>query len=77
MQNGFVESFNGRLRDEWLNKTLFTSLAHAQFVLAAWRQITTQSGHAPIWAARPRRDRRPTCLGAFPQTRCQPIKQPS
>jgi putative transposase len=38
MQNGFVESFNGRLRDECLNETLFTSLAHARFVLAAWRE---------------------------------------
>ena len=37
MQNGFVENFNGRLRDECLNETLFTSLAHARFVLAAWR----------------------------------------
>ena len=37
MQNGFVESFNGRLRDECLNETLFTSLAHARFVVAAWR----------------------------------------
>ena len=27
MQNAFVESFNGRLRDEFLNETLFTSLA--------------------------------------------------
>jgi len=35
MQNGFVESFNGRLRDECLNETLFTSLAHARFVLDA------------------------------------------
>src|SRR5713101_4525695 len=29
-QNAFVESFNGRLRDECLNKTLFTSLALAR-----------------------------------------------
>ena len=36
-QNAFVESFNGRLRDECLNKTLFTSLPHARAVLAAWR----------------------------------------
>ncbi len=36
-QNAFVESFNGRLRDECLNETLFTSIAHARFVLAAWR----------------------------------------
>ena len=33
-QNAFVESFNGRLRDECLNETLFTSLPHAYAVLA-------------------------------------------
>ena len=37
-QNAFVESFNGRLRDECLNETLFTSLVQARAVLAAWRQ---------------------------------------
>ncbi|MCW2396639.1 transposase InsO family protein [Sphingobium sp. B8D3C] len=37
MQNGFVESFNSRLRNECLNETLFTSLPHARFVLDAWR----------------------------------------
>ena len=36
-QNGFVESFNGRLRDELLNETLFKSLPHARAVLEAWR----------------------------------------
>jgi putative transposase len=36
-QNAFVESFNGRLRDELLNETLFTSLAHARAVLDAWK----------------------------------------
>jgi len=35
--NAFVESFNGRLRDELLNETLFTSLAQARCVLATWR----------------------------------------
>src|SRR5215831_18485197 len=29
-ENAFIESFNGRLRDELLNETLFTSLAHAR-----------------------------------------------
>ena len=33
-QNGTVESFNGRMRDELLNETLFTSLAHAREALA-------------------------------------------
>ncbi len=33
MQNAFIESFNGRLRDELLNETLFTSLAQARVAL--------------------------------------------
>ena len=36
-QNAFVEAFNGRLRDECLNETLFTSLDQARKVLDAWR----------------------------------------
>ena len=36
-QNAFIESFNGRLRDELLNETLFISLAHARAALAAWK----------------------------------------
>jgi putative transposase len=37
MQNAFVESFNGRLRDEFLNETLFSTLAQARIALAMWR----------------------------------------
>jgi putative transposase len=37
-QNGFIESFNGRLRDELLNETLFRSLPHARATLEAWRR---------------------------------------
>ncbi len=37
MQNGFVESFNGRLRDECLNEHLFPNLHHARELIAAWR----------------------------------------
>ena len=37
MQNGFVESFNGRLRDECLNEHMFSSLRHARQLIAAWR----------------------------------------
>jgi putative transposase len=36
MQNGYIESFNGRMRDELLNETLFTDLAHARQAIAAW-----------------------------------------
>jgi putative transposase len=36
-QNAFIESFNGRLRDELLNETLFSSLAHAREALGIWK----------------------------------------
>jgi len=37
-QNAYVESFNGRFRDECLNEHWFMSLAHARAVIEAWRQ---------------------------------------
>lgn len=37
MENAFIESFNGRLRDECLNARVFASTAEAQRVLDAWR----------------------------------------
>jgi putative transposase len=38
VQNAFIESFNGRLRDEFLNETTFTSLAQARVLLEDWRR---------------------------------------
>jgi putative transposase len=38
MQNGFVESFNGRLRDEFSNETLFTFSDLGRLALEAWRR---------------------------------------
>lgn len=37
-QNAFIESFNGRLRDELLNETLFASLCQAREALSLWRE---------------------------------------
>ncbi len=37
-QNAYIESFNGRLRDECLNEHWFVSLAHARVVIEAWRR---------------------------------------
>jgi putative transposase len=37
-QNAYIESFNGRFRDECLNEHWFTSLAHAQLVIESWRR---------------------------------------
>jgi len=36
-QNAYIESFNGKFRDECLNEHWFTSLAQARAVIAAWR----------------------------------------
>ena len=37
MNYAFIEIFNGRLRDELLNETLFSSLAHAREALSFWK----------------------------------------
>jgi putative transposase len=36
MQNGICEAFNGRMRDELLNETIFYDLDHARSVIARW-----------------------------------------
>ena len=37
MDNGFIESFNGKLRDECLNMHWFESLAEAKRIIECWR----------------------------------------
>lgn len=37
MQNGFIESFNGRFRDDFLNETLFSTLPAARTQIAMWK----------------------------------------
>ena len=54
MQNGYVESFNGRMRDELLNETLFLSLAHARAVVRAWADdYNTERPHSALGYATP------------------------
>jgi putative transposase len=43
VQNAFIESFNGRLRDECLNEHWFVSLADARQTVEAWRQDYNQN----------------------------------
>jgi len=62
MQNGFVESFNGRLRDECLNEHLFANLTQARRIIEEWRidyntnrPHTSLNGLTPTeFAARPK-----------------------
>ena len=37
-QNAYIESFNGKFRDECLNDHYFNNLAHARALVAAWRR---------------------------------------
>jgi len=66
MQNGYVESFNGHMRDQLLNETLFLSLAHARAEIAAW--VEDYSGERPHSALdmRPRRCSPPNCKKQWP-----------
>jgi putative transposase len=43
VQNGYIESFNGRLRDECLNTEVFSTLAEAREKLACWRRDYNQT----------------------------------
>lgn len=48
-QNGFVESFNGRFRDECLNEHLFGNGSAARRIIEAWRiDFNTQRPHTSL-----------------------------
>ena len=48
-ENGYVESFNGKLRDEWLNGEIFYTLKEAQVLIEAWRcHYNTQRPHSAL-----------------------------
>ncbi len=48
-ENAYVESFNGRLRDELLNGELFTSLAEARYLVERWRvEYNTDRPHSSL-----------------------------
>ena len=49
MQNAFIESFNGRLRDEFLNETLFSTLTQARAQLDRWRVDYNGGPHILRW----------------------------
>ena len=84
MQNGFIESFNGRLRDEHLNETLFSSLARARISLAGWRNdYNTNRPHSglgwqtPAEFAQTFKPRRDTALRTPTSSAPVPVVQPA
>ena len=55
MQNGHVESFHGRLRDECLNATWFRTLGHIRQVLELWRhEYNCERPHSSLEYRTPR-----------------------
>ena len=75
-QNAYVESFNGRMRDELLNETLFTSIAHAREKVAAWvDDYNVERPHSSLGYATPA-----VFAAAFEKqwaARVQPIASPA
>ena len=41
-ENGYIESFNGKLRDELLNREIFTTLEEAKILIEQWRREYNQ-----------------------------------
>ena len=48
-ENGYIESFNSKLRDELLNGEIFYSLAEARIIIEAWRSYyNTERPHSSL-----------------------------
>jgi putative transposase len=48
-ENGYIESFNARLRDEFLNGEIFYTLQEAKILIEAWRrQYNTIRPHSSL-----------------------------
>jgi putative transposase len=70
-ENGYCESFNGKLRDECLNGEIFYSLREAQVVIEKWRvHYNTQRPHSSL-GYRP-----PAPAACSPPVPPNPISQP-
>jgi putative transposase len=49
VENAYIESFNGRLRDECLNEHWFINMAHARSVIERWRiEYNTDRPHSAL-----------------------------
>jgi putative transposase len=74
MQNGRVESFNGRLRDECLNASWFLTLAEAKQKIEAWREdYNRERPHSSLGYQTPEefaRGLRPFAVESFDSAGC-------
>lgn len=72
-ENGFVESFNARLRDELLNGEIFYTLREAQIVIESWRRhYNAVRPHASIGYRAPAPEVFVPALAAWPAAQPRP-----
>ena len=72
-ENGYVESFNARLRDELLNGEIFYSLMEAELVIESWRRhYNTVRPHASLGYKPPAPEVLIPALAAWPAAPAQP-----
>jgi transposase InsO family protein len=70
-ENGYCESFNGKLRDECLNGEIFYSLKEAQVVIEQWRvEYNTRRPHSALG------DRLPVPAAYSLLVAANPVSQP-
>ena len=73
-ENGYVESFNARLRDELLNGEIFYSLREAQVVIESWRRhYNTVRPHASLRFRPPAPEVFVPALAAWPVALRRPV----
>ena len=64
-ENGYIESFNGRLRDELLNGEIFDTLTEARVLIERWRrEYNTIRPHSSLGYRPPAPETRQLCLTA-------------
>ena len=72
-ENGFIESFNARLRDELLDGEIFFTLQEARIVIESWRRhYNTIRPHASLGYRAPAPEVFVPALAAWPSARPQP-----
>src|SRR5213078_3605083 len=72
-ENGFIESFNARLRDELLDGEIFYTLREAQIIIESWRRhYNTVRPHASIGYRAPAPEVFVPALAAWPAAQSRP-----
>jgi transposase InsO family protein len=78
-ENGYIESFHGKLRDELLNRELFGTLAEAGVIIEQWRrEYNEERPHSSLGYQTPREFARQSVLklrSATPPSASKPINQ--